>query len=434
MTKNAGKKLTHPEQEATIGIVKIAKEVAYMIRSGLILMIRQEAQSGQSAYAIGKKLGISKNSVKKYIEDGPKEHGLKNMKRPSKLDPYKPQIDTMLSNGIFNCTVIMERIQATGYDGKITIIKDYIHNKRPPRNSPAVQRYETLPGKQAQMDWGIMHYIDEKRVVHKTPGFVMILGSSRTKYLEFTKRCDFYSLIRCIVNAFEYFGGIPEIVLTDRMKTVIDGSEAGKPLWNNKFEDFASDMGFIPKVCRARRPQTKGKVERLVDYVKDNFIPGRTFIDAEDLNRQAIMWCKKVDSKKHGTTGEIPLESLQKEPLLPLPSKETRDKYRWETRKVTRDGFISFDGAKYGVPWYYSGRELRVRAYDEYFEAYDGNVRIVQHRIEYTSGRIVWLKGQYEGLAERNGIAASFSYAHKIENLSVETRSLSLYDQIAGVI
>ena len=75
-----------------------------------------------------------------------------------------------------------------------------------------------------------------------------------------------------------------------------------------------------------------------------------------------------------------------------------------------------------------------MRAYDEYFEAYDGNVRIVQHRIEYTSGRIVWLKGQYEGLAERNGIAASFSYAHKIENLSVETRSLSLYDQIAGVI
>ena len=75
-----------------------------------------------------------------------------------------------------------------------------------------------------------------------------------------------------------------------------------------------------------------------------------------------------------------------------------------------------------------------MRVFGEHFEAYEGNVRIVQHKIEYTSGRIVWLKGQYEGLAERNGIAAPFSYAHKIENLSVETRSLSLYDQIAGVI
>jgi len=91
------------------------------------------------------------------------------------------------------------------------------------------------------------------------------------------------------------------------MKTVIDGSEAGKPLWNKRFEDFASDMGFIPKVCRPKRPQTKGKVERLVDYVKDNFLPGRTFTDAEDLNRHAIAWCQKADSKMHGTTGEIPL-------------------------------------------------------------------------------------------------------------------------------
>jgi len=123
-----------------------------------------------------------------------------------------------------------------------------------------------------------------------------------------------------------------------------------------------------------------------------------------------------------------------KEPLLALPSQETRDKYRWEVRKVTRDGFISYDGAMYGIPWCYSGRELRVRILGEYFEAYDGNVRIVQHKVEYTSGRIVWLKGQYEGLAERNGIAAPLSYAYKVRDISVETRPLSIYYQAAGVM
>lgn len=404
-----------------------------MIRSGLINMIREKSLEGKSAYAIGKELGISKNTAKKYIKQPAVQHGLKGKTRPSKLDPFKPQIDGLLKQGIFNCVVILERLQSNGYTGGITILKDYVRQFRPPKNNPAVRRYETLPGKQAQMDWGITHYIDEKGVVHKTPAFAMILGSSRTRYVEFTKRCDFYSLVRCMVNAFEYFGGVPEIVLTDRMKTVIDGSEAGKPIWNSKFEDFAADMGFVPKVCRVRRPQTKGKVERLIDYVKDNFLPGRQFTDLEDLNLQALEWCNHVNSKVHGTTGQIPLEALKYESLQVLPDKVIRDKYRWETRKVTRDGFVSFDGARYGVPWQYSGKELRVRICGDFFEAYDGEVIIAHHKVEHISGRIVWLKGQYQGLAEKNGIAVPFSYARKTET-SVEIRPLSIYDEIAGVI
>jgi hypothetical protein len=284
------------------------------------------------------------------------------------------------------------------------------------------------------MDWGISCYIDEMGHVHKTPVFTMIMSHSRAKYVEFTKRCDLYSLLRCMVNAFEYYGGVPEIVLTDRMKTVIHGMEAGKPIWNSRFEDFAADMGFVPKVCRARRPQTKGKVERLVDYVKDNFLPGRQFKDLHDLNTQALEWCKKVDSKTHGTTGKIPLEALSREPLLLLPDKSFRDTYRWETRKVTREGFVSYDGAKYGVPWQYSGREVRVRICGDFFEAYYGEVRVARHKVEHTSGRIVWLKGQYQGLAEKGGIAVPLPFARKKETEAVEIRPLSVYDALAGVI
>lgn len=404
-----------------------------MIRSGLVNMIREKALEGKSAYTIGKELGISKNTVKKYIERPVAPHGLKGKTRSSKLDPFKPEIDELLKQGVFNCVVIKERLQRSGYTGGITIIKDYVKQFRPPKNSPAVKRYETASGKQAQMDWGITRYVDEKGIVHKTPVFAMVLGSSRTRYVEFTKRCDLYSLLKCMVNAFEYFGGIPEIVLTDRMKTVVDGSEAGRILWNSKFEDFAVDMGFVPKVCRTRRPQTKGKVERLVDYVKNNFLPGRQFVDLEDLNRQGLEWCNYVNSKVHGTTGQIPLEALKDESLRSLPKKTIRDKYRWETRKVTRDGFISFDGARYGVPWQYSGRELRVRICGDLFEAYDGEAMVARHKVEHTSGRIVWLKGQYKGLAEKNGIAIPFAYAKKTE-VSVEVRSLSIYDEIAGVV
>ena len=153
-----------------------------------------------------------------------------------------------------------------------------------------------------------------------------------------------------MVNAFTYFGGVPETVLTDNMKTVVVGRECGKPIWNTQFADFAVDIGFTPKVCRVRSPQTKGKVERLVYYVKDNFFPGRYFEDLGDLNRQSLGWCRSVDSKTHGTTGEVPMLALKNEKLFALPPQAVLGKYRWETRVVTREGLVSFDGIRYGVP------------------------------------------------------------------------------------
>lgn len=115
-----------------------------------------------------------------------------------------------------------------GYTGGKPIIKDYVHVFRPPKAIPAVPRYEIEPGRQAQMDWGICQYLGTDGESHKVPAFVMTLGYSRARYVEFTKRCDPKSLERCILNAFEYFGGVPDVVLTDNMKTVVLKHEAGK--------------------------------------------------------------------------------------------------------------------------------------------------------------------------------------------------------------
>ena len=259
----------------------------------------------------------------------------------------------------------------------------------------------------------------------------MILGHSRTKYIEFVKRCDLRSMERCMLNAFQYFGGVPKEVLTDNMKTVVAGREVGKVIWNTQFADFAVEMGFVPKVCRVRTPQTKGKVERLVRYVKENFFPGRSFVDLEDLNRQAIAWCKAVDSKPHGTTCEIPLQKLAQEELFSLPSQEIQDRYRWETRTVTRDGLVSFDGIRYGVPWQYSGKEVQVRAVKGQLEIYYGDILLAQHQLQYHTGKIVWLPGQYKGLAERKGIATPYPAAHQ-QDIRVEVRSLNFYDSLLG--
>ena len=401
-----------------------------MIRSESITMIREKALEGKSAYMISKELGFSKNTVKKYMDTS------QNIKptyptRASKLDPFKEYIHELMAAGIFNCVVIMERITEKGYDGGISILKDYVKPFRPAKKSPAVQRYETPPGKQAQMDWGICHYVDDMGHEHKVPAFIMILGNSRMKYVEFTKRCDLFSLQRCILDAFEYFEGVPETILTDNMKTVILGRESGKPVWHPGFLDFANDIGFVPKVCKVRKPQTKGKVERLVHYVKDNFMPGRVFSDIHDLNRQAISWCDKVNAKISSSTRYTPIELLPDEHLKGLPDTKVCDRYRFETRLVSRDGFVSYDGVRYGVPWQYSGKYVTVRAIKDKLEIFDGLMLIASHDIEPHSGRILFLDGQYRGLAEKNGL--TFFTVARMHTETVEIRPLSIYEELLEV-
>ena len=170
-----------------------------MIRSGLILMIKDKALKGKSAYAIGAELGISKNTAKKYMEQPVRSRGLKGKKKSSKLDPYKPQLVQWIQEGIFNCVVLMERLREVGYDGG-----ECVQPHRPAKTTPAVRRYETPSGQQAQMDWGICQYLDQENKPHKVAMFVMILGHSRAKYIEFVKRRDLRSLERCMLGAFRH--------------------------------------------------------------------------------------------------------------------------------------------------------------------------------------------------------------------------------------
>ena len=112
-----------------------------MLKYRTIRMIKQKASEGLTAYQISKDLGISNNTAARYMaQDAP---GKPKYTRASKLDPYKSKIDELMERGIFNCMVILEHLQAAGYDGGISILKEYVHPRRPPRAAPAVRRYES---------------------------------------------------------------------------------------------------------------------------------------------------------------------------------------------------------------------------------------------------------------------------------------------------
>lgn len=403
-----------------------------MKRSGTVNRIRQYAAEGQSIRQIAHRLGISRNTVKKYLttEYDPKRAAHKS---ESKLDDYKPFVKEQIQYGNLNCVNLLQQIRTQGYDGSLTILKDYVRPLRPAKCLPAVVRFETLPGQQAQMDWGIALYMDEEGVVHKVAVLVVILGYSRTMYVEFVKRCDEDSLLRCLVNAFEFFGGVPREILTDRMKTVLTAVTDDGPVWHGRFEDFAAVMGFVPKVCRARRPQTKGKVERGVRFLKESFLPGRRFTDIDDLNSQARQWCIEKNRRVHSSTGKAPQKALTEETLLPLPSAEVLASYRWQGRKVSKDGFVSFEGVLYGVPWEYSGKEVSVRQVINSLEIWHGSIRIAYHKKECSPAAMVWLEGQYIGIPDAGvGMVAS-KMALLIKEHSVESRPLAAYEKLVEV-
>src|SRR2546421_10916054 len=151
---------------------------------------------------------------------------------------------------------------------------------------------------------------EQEGVPRKLYGFTAILCYSRMRFVTFVKRCDTPTLIRCLMEAFEYFGGLTKTALTDRMKSVLLEMEENKPRWNPRFADFMVSIGVAARVCKAYTPQTKGKVERTVSYVKKSFWAGITFTDVDDINRQAHAWCERINYRVHRTTHTRPVERL----------------------------------------------------------------------------------------------------------------------------
>src|SRR5438874_1679218 len=277
-----------------------------MIRSRTVNKIHDLAAQGKSIQDIAIQLGIARNTVRKYLrhpELVAMPHPRPN--RRSKLDPFKDQVRRwMTEDHCYNCEAMLPRLLEMGYTGSLSVLKAFVHPLRPPAVGCApVIRYETKPGEQIQFDWGEFKYEDHG-VARKLYGFSAILCYSRLRFVTFVKRCDVQTLIRCLMEAFESFGGLPKAALTDRMKSVLLEMEEHQPRWNAHFADFMASIGVAPRVCKAYTPQTKGKIERTIGFVKKNFWPGVSFSEIDDLNRQAQIWCERINTRVHGTTHE----------------------------------------------------------------------------------------------------------------------------------
>jgi transposase len=352
--------------------------------------IIQRHQAGQSIRSIARTLGVSRHAVKRTIDEVQrarqgKEAGTPRLPKSPLLDPFDETIRNLLERyPRITAVRMLEELRREGYQGKYTILRQRLRQLRARPDRKPVLRFETEPGRQAQMDWAVytIDFTGEGR--RRVNLFSYVLGYSRRQYLHFTDSQDFETTIREHVRAFEHLGGVAGECLYDNMKTVVDRIEDDEPVYNARFLSFATHYGFRPRACKVRRPQTKGKVERPFYYVETNLLNGRTFTSLDHLNETTAWWLEHVaDVRVHRETKETPRARHEEElpHLLPLPE-HAYDTARVVYRVVNVEGLVSYQNNGYSVPWRLIGQTLPLRITEDGLIAYDGPLNeVARHRL-----------------------------------------------------
>ncbi len=405
-------------------------------------------RSGLTQRAIARKLGISRNTVKKYIEAP--ENCLKNPKpyhRKSLLDPYHNSIKAWLDEDeYYTATWIYDRLVNQGYAGSYETVKRKVGKLKKYKQKIAYMRFETDPGHQAQVDFGEFQVELPDGSIKKLYLFSMILGYSRKIYTEFIERCDMPSFLDCHIHAFEYFAGIPDQILYDRMKNVYIAKLAGKHKFNSILIGFAFHYGFAPKVAPAYAAWVKGKVERPYTFIREGFWRGYGYVNMVRSNKDLWAWIIKKDERIHGTTREKISTRFQREQpyLNPLPHQSFDTSYRIY-RNVYKDCTVHFEGNRYVLPHRLVGEKVILRVKNSQLRIFENNYLVVVYDVPSTKGNLVQKKRFYEALKKNmdmnrrkyncgrkgKGRAKQTISPEKPKyDMDVEVRPISVYEQV----
>jgi transposase len=345
-------------------------------------------REGASLRQIARELHLSRHTVRRVVTGVEAQRAGLSAPRPRRahgLDAYETVMHELLARYPDVTGVrLFEELRQRGYPGSYSTVRLRLRELRPRTAPRPVVRFETGPGRQAQMDYATydLDFSEEGR--RRVYAFSYVLAYSRRQYLRFVEAQDLETTLRQHVRAFDYFGGVAVTCLYDNMKVVVQGYEDDVPLYNQRFLAFATHYGFRPQACRPYRPQTKGKVERPFAYVETNLLNGRTFRTLAHLNEFTPTWLATVaDVRVHGRTKQTPLAlyALELPHLIPLPA-QPYDVSPVCYRVVNVEGDIVYRQNRYSVPWQYIGRTLPVRVTETAVIVYDPQVReIARHPV-----------------------------------------------------
>jgi transposase len=356
-----------------------------MITYDLFCQIQKYKQKLLSASQIGNILSLNEKTV---LAWGKRDTYRLRQATHTKsiLDPYKDLILQLLERHPYTATQIFQRLREQGYKGGYSILKRFVRKMRPKRE----KAYLTLsfrPGECAQVDWGSCGFTSVAGTRRRLSVFVMVLCYSRLMYCEFTLRQSAEHFLACHQHAFDFFGGIPESIMVDNLKTAVLKRPPGEPpVFNPRYLEFANHHGFTIKPCGIKMPYQKGRVETGVGYAKKNFLHGLDITSFAPINPAAIIWLATVANVRiHGETHRRPLDAFEAEEkaaLQPRPTLPYDIGIIAPTRASNRFR-VAFDANRYSVPAEYASQRLILKAYPDQLCIYHNDKLIALHPRSY---------------------------------------------------
>lgn len=380
---------------------------------------------------IGRMVGRDWRTVKRYLTEGV-QPSYKRKRMPSSLDPLKPVVDQMLAREprLLASRIHQDLVLDYGYTGSYDVVRRYVKRSRPRTQEVPAERFETAPGHQAQVDWSHESPIATTSGIElPLYGFHMTLGHSRDSFCALVGSMDLVTFWACHRAAFSHFGGVPKEILYDRTKTVVK-RHVGRH--ERTFERHfhpealasATHYGFTIRLCKAYRPQTKGKVESDVFYVRERLLRGHSFASYDDANVRWLAWNDAVArARRHATHGEIVAERALRDraALLPAPPYPYLVVER-TTRAVARDGFFSFEGQRYIAPHARPGERVELTLGKDEIEVRRGQEIVARHA-RRRPGQVALPDPQV-------GSVTLASVLGQAADHSVRSRPIALYEEV----
>lgn len=352
---------------------------------GTMQKIKEMIESGASVSKVARELKIDRKTVRKYREMTLEDFGdyrRNREKRPRAIDEYEGVIeeiiDEMKRDGLINAQSIYDRLRDMGFKGSARSVRRFVKQyRRASKQRRIYKPFETEPGAQAMVDLGEKRGVEiggVRRAVHL---IVMVLSHGRYKFCSwFQQSPSTEDFLQFHNDAFREFGGVPQEILYDQTKLAVLNEEYGEHTFNEEFLRYSRYMGYKLYICRKHDPETKGKVEAAVGYIKKSFLLGRTFSSWADLQRQWDDWSKRIGNAKiHEITRESPRDALQRERpfLTPMATQWYRAQPAYKKHKVYKDGLVKVLGNRYSVPSSHHDKTVLVRVTEAHIEVVDMN-------------------------------------------------------------
>ena len=322
----------------------------------------------------------------------------------SKLDPYKPFIDeTLAKYPALGAMRVFHMVKERGFPGGYMTVKRYVRRARPQVSSEAFFRMATLPGEEAQVDWGFFGKLRIGNALRTLCCFVMVLSYSRGVFARFYLDAALENFLDGHVRAFESFGGAARNVLYDNLKSVVLERYGDAVRFHPRLLELAGHYHFAPKPCAPYRGNEKGKVERTIRYLRDSFFAARRFTSVDDLNAQLGRWVHDIALVRQwpgAPDGRRVADVLAEEKarLLALP----QGAFSTDIMRAVTSGktpYVRFDGNDYSLPHTLARKPLTLLASVDTVRLLDGTAEVARHTRSYDKGARIEDEAHLERLA-----------------------------------